>query len=120
MTDSMRKRKYAGMTVQEKRRLGVGKEVPTEKKPPHLRERQWVLRVEWTETRVYKGEKKYVSRAARDEGRRRLAKDIEKETLRRKSKYYGSWGYDNAYFYDFEATTRIVGEPTYIESIEES
>jgi hypothetical protein len=124
MTDLHGKRKFAGPTIQEKRRLGVGKEVPTEKRPPHLRRRAWVLTVEWTETRHYRGTEKFTSRAARDEAKRIIAREIERERKRDKNRYLGRYySDDHAYLKGLariEAVTRIKDEPVYTESIDES
>jgi hypothetical protein len=50
-----------------------------ERLPPHKKERTYVLAVEWTETETRREEHRFTTRAAREEGERRIKKELKRQ-----------------------------------------
>lgn len=115
MTNQFSKRKYAGPTVAELRKVD---QVPL-RVPPHKKPKVWTLTVRWTETTTREATKQFTSRAARDEARVRLERHFREEAERQKSaKRYRYWpGWTNSPLYQFDEVERkaIKTGPEYIE-----
>lgn len=78
MTDSFRKRKWAGPPVRELRKVD---QVPV-RVPPHKKPRNYVLTVEWREEQVLRCAQSFTSKDAMKQARIRLERDIkEKKSL---------------------------------------
>ncbi len=121
MTDLHNKRKFAGAPIKDKR-----KHEPEDRRhlSPHKKPKVWTLTVEWTDTTTWRRHRKFTSRAARDEAKRRIerhfreqAAKAEKEPVR---KYRWLWN-KNSPFADFsdEQISKLKAEPAYIETYED-
>lgn len=75
MSDIRGKRKYAGAPVNELRKV----DQDPMRLPPHKKPKVWKLTIEWVETRTIRRECEFTSRAARDESRRRIEREIAKK-----------------------------------------
>ena len=76
--------------------------------------------MEWTETRVYKATETFITRSARNQARVVMLREIERERDRKKGRYYGRWGTDDASYLkgmdSVYADTKVIGEPLFTES----
>lgn len=85
MTDASSKRKYAGPTVAELRKVD---QTPL-KLPPHKKPKVWTLTVEWEIVEKTVATKSFSSRADRDEFRRRVERhQREKATAESRGERY--------------------------------
>src|SRR6266404_5794561 len=80
MTNQFSKRKYAGPTVAELRKVD---QIPL-RVPPHKKPKVWTLTVQWTETTTRQMTKQFTSRAARDESRARVERHFREEAEKAK------------------------------------
>ena len=120
MADKMGKRKNAGPTVAERRKTD---ERDKRHLSPHQKPHVWTLTVEWTDTTTIRRTRKFTSRAARDEARRRIERELaEKAAKLSKPQRYSSWFEKRSAFADFgdERVSAIKEGPKYIETYDDS
>ena len=109
-------RKYDGPPIRELRRV----DQDPIKVAPHKKPKEWTLTVEWSDTTTWRRTRKFTSRAARDEAKRRIerhfrekAEEAKKPQVHRRSYYWGP----KSPFAEFsdEKISAIKTEPTYTE-----
>lgn len=119
MTDSHGKRKFAGPTIAERRKTD---ERDKRHLSPHQKPRTWTLTIEWSETMTFRRERKFTTRAARDESRRRIERHFKEVAAKAATpRKYRSWWPKNSPFadYDDEEVSRLKTPPVFIETHEE-
>lgn len=110
----MSKRKIEGPPIAERRKAIGGPGLP-----PHKRERKFRLNVEWTETRHYTGSGVFTSRAARDEAKARVAREVALRIAGKRYKYFDT--YADQYLKGLqrlESSKAVAAEPVFIEEDE--
>ena len=74
--------------------------------PPHKKERAYVLTVEWTRTETVRQVRRFTTKAAREEARRRMEREIKANGNRLS---YWFWGASS------DVTNKIATGPTFTE-----
>lgn len=118
VSDLHGKRKYAGPPIAELRKTeGRDKRHLS----PHEKPRTWTLTIEWTETTTFRREKKFTTRAARDESRRRVERHFRetaaKVATESPKRYRRSWSVSSPFAdYTDEQISKIKEGPQYVET----
>jgi len=120
MADLRGKRKYAGPTVAELRKTD---ERDKRHLSPHQKPHVWTLTVEWVSVTTLRRTRKFTSRAARDESKRRIERELAEKAAKlvKPSKYYRRWLSPKDPFADYgdEEVSVLKEGPRYIETYEE-
>lgn len=119
MADKMGKRAYAGPTIAERRKTD---ERDKRHLSPHQKPHVWTLTVEWTSVTTIRRTRQFTSRAARDESKRRIEREIvEKAVKLAKPRKYRRWMDPKDPFADYgdEHVSVLKEGPRYIESYDE-
>lgn len=117
MTDLHNKRKYAGPTINERRKV----DQDPARVPPHKKPRNYKLTVTWTTTRTWSRERVFTSKAARDEARVRIERHFAEVAAREAQRKAVKWNYfhdDPFAEFDDVCLSRIKEGPYYAEEYE--
>jgi len=101
MTDSHRKRRFAGMRVQEKRLI----DQDPLRVPPHKKPRKYRLEIEWTEVQTIRYTQEFTSKDAREQAKIRMAREI----AAKRSPTWTGWIYERLF--------RVRNGPVFNESL---